>query len=113
MASRAARNLIAARAMKRDGGVRLLYEDFTADPRWYLETVLGKDEADRVLDQLEKGVSAEIVQHQIAGNWVRGLKISPSSRWMADLSGFTRILASVLSAPFRRHYRSRHYSGGK
>jgi len=103
------RNALAARAMKRDGGMRLLYEDFTRAQQWYLEAVLGENGAGQVLQTLEEGVPAAFVQHQVAGNWVQGLKISTAERWKTELSQSLQDLMGRLSAPFRRHYKSQTY----
>lgn len=105
----ALRNALAARAMRRDGGIRLIYEDFVRDQRWYLAAVLGSSEAATVELRLAQGIGPEVVQHQLGGNWVRGLKISPVERWRSDLPLLPRLIAGALSAPFRAFYRSRVY----
>ena len=103
----AVRNAFAAHALRRGGGVRLLYEDFIKDPDWYLRNMLGDEAAGIVARIQENGAGRKATQHQIAGNWVRGLKISDSERWRTELSWFPRMLAGLLSAPLRRIYRSR------
>lgn len=107
------RNALAARVLRRNGGIRLLYEDFVKDQDWCLRNLLGEEAANRVTVILAKGVGEDIVQHQIAGNFVRGLKISPSQRWRAELPRFPRLLAGLLSAPLRRLYRSQVFPGKK
>lgn len=105
----ALRNALAARVMRRDGGIRLIYEEFVRDQGWYLAAALGETEAAAVERRLLQGVGPELVQHQLGGNWVRGLKISPVERWRTDLPLLPRLIAGALSAPFRAFYRSRLY----
>ena len=38
-----------------------------------------------VITLLATGIPDGMVQHQIAGNWVRGLKISPKESWRSEL----------------------------
>jgi len=102
----ALRNASAAHVLRRDGGVRLIYEDFTKDPAWYLRAMLGDEAAKNVACAQEKETGREVIQHQIAGNWVRELKISDTERWRTELSWFPRVLAGLLSAPLRCVYRS-------
>ncbi|MBC8037414.1 MAG: hypothetical protein H7X89_09365 [Rhizobiales bacterium] len=103
------RNALAARVLRRNGGVRLRYEDFVKDQGWYLRTTLGDEAAKNVVRKLAEGTGRDAVQHQIAGNWVRELKISPSERWRTELPWFQRSLAGVLSAPLRCLYRSQAF----
>ncbi|MBI2718314.1 MAG: hypothetical protein HY245_02090 [Rhizobiales bacterium] len=104
-----ARNALAAHAMKRHGGLRLLYEDFVADQTWFLVEVVGETEAQRIAALLKTGTGTGLVQHQIAGNWVKDLRIEPSETWRTGLPAWPRLFVGWLSAPFRRHYRSRRY----
>jgi hypothetical protein len=103
------RNALAARVMRRDGGIRLLYEDFVADQGWYLDAALGPDRAAAAARMLAEGIPEDMVQHQVGGNWVRGLKISSSERWRTELPTLPQAFVGALSAPFRRIYRSRAY----
>ncbi len=105
----AVRNAMCARVLRRDGGFRVLYEDFVADQSWYLKGVLGDGEARDIARRLAEGIGADVVQHQIAGNWVRGLKISPTQAWQTKLPWLPSTVARVLSAPLRWIYRSRSY----
>jgi hypothetical protein len=103
------RNALAARVLRRDGGVRLIYEDFVTDQDWYLHTVLGEAAAKSVIRMLAEGTGQDAVQHQIAGIWVRGLRISATEGWRSELPRFPRLLAGLLSAPMRYVYRSKEY----
>jgi hypothetical protein len=105
----AVRNALAARIIRRRGGIRLIYEDFTRDQSWYLTTVLGPYSASRVLTQLRDGVNEGTVQHQIGGNWVREMKIRPDEKWRTELPFLPRIIAGVLSFPMMQVYRSKLY----
>jgi hypothetical protein len=107
----AARNATAARVLRGSGGVRLIYEDFIKDPSWYLRNILGEDAAKTVAAVLAEDARQKTVQHQIAGNWIRDLKISPSERWRTELSRYPRLLAGLLSAPMRCVYRSESFRG--
>jgi hypothetical protein len=107
----AVRNWLSARVMKRDGGVRLVYEDFVRDQSWYLSEAVGKDAAEKVAARLAAGVGEDVVQHQVAGNWVRSLKIFANEKWREGLPAPTRFLAGLLSAPFRWVYRSQSFGG--
>ena len=105
----AIRNSLSARILRRDGGIRLRYEDFTEDQSWYLRSVLGENDAALVTQRLAKGVEADFVQHQIGGNWVRGLKIAPNERWRTELPAAPRLVAGILSAPLRPVYGNRNF----
>ncbi len=107
----ALRNALAARVLRRNGGIRLLYEDFVQDQDWYLRNMLGKDAAEKVALLLAEGDGEAAVQHQIAGNFVQRLKISPSQRWRHELPRLPRMLTGLLSAPLRRLYRSQVFRG--
>jgi hypothetical protein len=107
----AVRNALAARVIRRDGGIRLLYEDFVQDQGWYQRAVLGDEAVARVACMLGEGIPEDMVQHQIGGNWVRNLKISPDEKWRAELPALPRFLVGALSAPLRAIYRSRIYCG--
>lgn len=110
MAAWACRNWLCARALRRSGGFRLLYEDFVKDQKWYLQGMLGEEASRSVTQMLAEGTGQDFVQHQIGGNWVRGLKISTVERWRTELPWFPRILAGLLSAPLRLTYRSKQYN---
>jgi len=103
------RNALSARVMRRDGGIRLRYEDFVQDQGWYLAEALGPEAAAGVIRMLAEGIPEDMVQHQIGGNWVRGLKITPNEKWRTELSVLPRALVGAVSAPFRLLYRSRSY----
>jgi hypothetical protein len=105
----AIRNSLSARILRRDGGIRLRYEDFTEDQVWYLKSVLGEKAAAVVTQKLARGVESDFVQHQIGGNWVRGLRISPNERWRTELPAAPRLVAGFLSAPLRSVYGTRNY----
>ena len=102
----ALRNWLAGRVIGRDGGTRLLYEDFVKDQRPALAAIAGPEKADAAIAMLARGIPPDFFQHQIAGNWVRGLRIEPKDSWRDKLPWFPRTLAGVLSAPFRWRYRS-------
>lgn len=105
----AVRNALAAHILRRHGGVRLLYEEFTRDQTWYLQAILGPALASGVASQLQSGVKEGMVQHQIGGNWVRNLKIRADESWRTELPVLPKIVASVLSFPMRLVYRSTVY----
>lgn len=102
----AVRNALAARVLRRDGGVRLIYEDFVKDQSQFLTAVAGKPGADVVVALIKSGIPSNLVQHQVAGNWVRGLKITAKETWRQELPWFPRVLATIFSAPFRAWYRA-------
>jgi hypothetical protein len=99
------RNGLSRRIMRDTGGARVLYEDFVRDQRPLLAAVAGEDEAARVTKLLATGIPDGMVQHQIAGNWVRGLKISPNESWRSELPPSIERLTALLSWPWRRSYR--------
>jgi len=99
------RNGFCRRIMHGTGGVRVIYEDFVKDQRPMLAAVAGPAEADRVVAMLASGIPDTIVQHQVAGNWVRGLKISPKESWRSELPEGVARLTAALSWPWRRSYR--------
>lgn len=103
------RNALSGRVMRRDGGIRLLYEDFVRGQGWYLAEALGPAAADRVARMLAEGIPEDMVQHQVGGNWVRGLKITPNEKWRTELPALPRALVGAISAPLRLFYRSHSY----
>lgn len=109
----AARNALAARVLKRDGGVRLLYEDFVRSQTEFLATIAGQEKAGKVGAMLRDGIPAGLVQHQIAGNWVKGLRIVPDESWRTGLPWLQRSLAALLSYPLRVKYRSEFRKAGE
>jgi hypothetical protein len=76
------------------------------DQAWYPKAALGDDEAAQVARQLAVGPRNGHVQHQIGGNWIRGLKIFSDEQWRTELVPFPKALAGFLSAPFRMAYRN-------
>jgi len=103
------RNGLCRGIMRKQGGVRVIYEDFVRDQRPTLAAVAGPAEADRVVAMLASGIPDTIVQHQVAGNWVRGLKISPKESWRSELPENVARLTAALSWPWRRSYRFETY----
>jgi hypothetical protein len=101
----AVRNGLSRRIMRVEGGARVLYEDFVRDQQPLLAGVAGEDEASRVVQLLASGIPEGMVQHQVAGNWVRGLRISPAEAWRSALPGPVERLTALLSWPWRRSYR--------
>jgi len=99
------RNGLSRRIMRKAGGVRVLYEDFVRDQRPLLAAVAGEDQAAHVAELLATGIPEGLVQHQIAGNWVRGLRISPNETWRSELPPWIERLTALLSWPWRRSYR--------
>lgn len=100
-----ARNGLCRRIMRTQGGARVIYEDFVRDQAPLLAAVAGPQQAEKVVKMLAEGIPAEIVQHQVAGNWVRGLKISTKESWRTELPGSVARFIAFLSAPWRRRYR--------
>jgi hypothetical protein len=99
------RNGLSRRVMRETGGARVLYEDFVRDQRPLLAAVAGEDQARRVAELLKTGIPNSMVQHQIAGNWVRGLRISPNETWRSALPPRIERVTALLSWPWRRSYR--------
>ena len=106
LAKWALRNWLAGRVVARDGGSRLLYEDFVNDQRPALAAIAGTEKAAAAIALLARGVAPDFVQHQIAGNWVRGLRIETTESWREKLPWFPRVVTGILSAPLRWRYRS-------
>ena len=104
-----ARNGLSRRIMRHEGGVRVIYEDFVRDQRPLLAAVAGPEQAEKVTQMFATGIPDTIVQHQVAGNWVRGLKISPKESWRTDLPEGVSRLTALLSAPWRKSYRFETY----
>ncbi len=105
----AARNALSRRIMRVTGGARVIYEDFVGDQRPLLAAIAGEHEATRVVKLLAAGIPDGIVQHQVAGNWIRGLKISPNESWRTELPDGVSRLTALLSWPWRRNYRFETY----
>jgi hypothetical protein len=101
----AGRNAQSRRIMRAAGGARVLYEDFVRDQKPLLVAMAGPEQAEKVTQMLATGIPGTIVQHQVAGNWVRGLKISTKESWRSELPDGVSRLTAILSAPWRRSYR--------
>jgi hypothetical protein len=99
------RNGLSRRIMREAGGVRVIYEDFVRDQRPLLSAIAGADQAEKVATMLATGIPDTIIQHQVAGNWVRGLKISPKESWRNELPESVARRIALLSAPWRKSYR--------
>ncbi|MDZ4735044.1 MAG: hypothetical protein SGJ07_01730 [Rhodospirillaceae bacterium] len=99
------RNALAMRLVRRYGGVRVLYEDFVHDQKPALVALSDNDRARIALDRLAHPDPAEIVQHQLAGNWIRNLRIDTSERWPDELPSSVQRIATFFSWPLRRRYR--------
>ncbi|MBL8906614.1 MAG: hypothetical protein JNM20_08055 [Rhizobiales bacterium] len=104
-----ARNGLSRHIMRASGGVRVIYEDFVRDQKPLLAAVAGPEQAEKVAAMLASGIPETVVQHQVAGNWVRGLKISPKESWRTELPQRVSRLTALLSAPWRRSYRFETY----
>jgi hypothetical protein len=57
------------------------------------------------LQRLAQTVAAPIVQHQLAGNWIRNLRIDTGEAWPRELPPLVRGILTFLSWPLRRRYR--------
>ncbi|MEX2298757.1 MAG: hypothetical protein WD715_15190 [Dongiaceae bacterium] len=99
------RNALAMRLVRRYGGIRVLYEDFVHDQKSALVALSDNNRAQIALDRLAHPNAAEIVQHQLAGNWIRNLRIDTSERWPDELPRFVHQISSLASWPIRRRYR--------
>jgi hypothetical protein len=99
------RNGLSRRIMREAGGARVIYEEFVRDQKPVLVAIAGPEQAEKVTTMLATGIPDTIVQHQVAGNWVRGLKISPKESWRDELPENVSRLTAVLSAPWRKRYR--------
>jgi hypothetical protein len=99
------RNWLGRRWAKDFGGARVLYEDFVRDQRPLIAAISGGTQADKVSAMLAAGIPDSIVQHQIAGNWVRGLRISTKEAWRTELPASIAAVTGFLSWPWRRSYR--------
>ena len=104
-----ARNGLCRRIMRQDGGVRVIYEDFVRDQTPLLAAIAGPERATKVTTMLATGIPDTIVQHQVAGNWVRGLKISPKESWRTELPEGVARLTAFLSSPWRKRYRFENF----
>jgi hypothetical protein len=105
MAKWVTRNGLCRRIMREQGGVRVIYEEFVRDQRPLLTAIAGPQQSEKVETMLASGIPDTIVQHQVAGNWVRGLKISPKESWRTELPEGVARLTAFLSAPWRKSYR--------
>lgn len=99
------RNALAMRLVRRYGGVRVLYEDFVHDQKPALVALSDDDRARIALDRLAHPDAAETVQHKLAGNWIRNLRIDTSERWPDELPRLVQQISSLASWPIRRRYR--------
>ena len=98
-----ARNELSMRLVNRFGGLRVLYEEFVRDPRPTLTALASSESATRAMRRIEDGTVP--VQHQLGGNWVRGLKLEPRETWREELPRRVRVATTALAWPFLRRYR--------
>jgi transcription antitermination factor NusG len=104
------RNELSMRLIDRFGGLRVPYEEFVRDPRPVLAALSNDESAARALQELELGAVPE--QHQLGGNWVRGLKLEPRETWRDELPRRVRIATTALAWPFLRRYRFENRGAG-
>lgn len=97
------RNELSMRLIDRFGGLRVPYEEFVRDPRPTLAALSNAESASRALQKLEHGTVPE--QHQLGGNWIRGLKLEPRETWRDELPRRVRVVTTALAWPFLRRYR--------
>jgi len=107
------RNWLCRRQMHHHGGVRVLYESFVQDQRQLISAVAGADQANYVASQLDSELPARIIQHQIAGNWVRNLRISPQEAWRAELPTLVATCTALFSWPWRKSYSFEVFGAGE
>jgi hypothetical protein len=107
------RNWLCRRQMAEHGGVRVLYESFVQDQRPLISAVAGTDQASHVAAQLGSELPARIIQHQIAGNWVRDLRISPQEAWRVELPTLVANCTALLSWPWRKGYSFEVFGAGE
>ena len=108
-----ARNELSTRLLETFGGLRIVYEDFVRDPRPALVALAGGGPAKRAMQQLEADNGATVLQHQLGGNWIRGLRLDPHQTWPDELPTVVRLATTALARPFLRRYRfeNRHAGG--
>lgn len=100
------RNSLASLLMRRHGGVRTLYEEFVRDQLPTLESLSDTASAQIALQRLASSqAAAPIVQHQLAGNWIRNMQIDTREAWPTALPPLVRGITTFLSWPLRRRYR--------
>ena len=104
------RNELSMRLIDRFGGMRVSYEDFVRDPRPTLTALSNADDAEHAMKQLEQGAVPE--QHQLGGNWVRGLKLEPRETWRDELPRRVKVVTTALAWPFLRRYRFENRGAG-
>jgi hypothetical protein len=97
------RNELSMRLIDRFGGLRVLYEEFVRDPRPTLTALASAESATRATQRIEDGTVP--AQHQLGGNWVRGLKLEPRETWREELPRRVRVATTALAWPFLRRYR--------
>jgi hypothetical protein len=108
-----ARNELGMRLVDRFGGLRVLYEEFARDPRPTLAAFAGEAEAAAVMDRLRsQAADSGTVQHQLGGNWVRGLKLELRETWRQELPARVRLATTALAWPFLRRYRFENRRAG-
>jgi hypothetical protein len=107
------RNWLCRRQMHHHGGVRVLYESFVRNQRPLISAVAGYDQANYVASQLDSELPVRIIQHQIAGNWVRDLRISPQEAWRAELPAVVANCTALLSWPWRKGYSFEVFGAGE
>lgn len=104
------RNELSMKLIHRFGGLRVPYEAFVRDPRPALTALSDTERASLALRRLEQG--AVPAQHQIGGNWVRGLKLEPRETWREELPQRVRVTTTILAWPFLRRYRFENRCAG-
>ncbi len=107
-----ARNELSTGLLEVFGGLRILYEEFVRDPRPALVALAGADPATHAMRQLEVGGDSAVLQHQLGGNWVRGLKLEPRQAWREELPTVVRLATTALAWPFLRRYRFENRRAG-
>ena len=105
-----ARNELSMQLVDRFGGLRVLYEEFVLDPRPTLTALADAESATRVMHRIGDGTAP--VQHQLGGNWVRGLKLEPRETWRDELPPGVRVATTALAWPFLRRYRFENRGAG-
>jgi hypothetical protein len=107
------RNELGMRLIRRFGGLRVLYEAFARNPGPALEALSDRESCTVALAKLSAAAESMTVQHQLAGNWVRGLRLEVRETWATDLPRWVRVLTTALAWPFLRRYRfETHRAGG-